>query len=357
MGSGNSHGDLAIQLECGSYFSGQEITGMIHISIKSALDSSTLYLRFCGKEKTAWTETRTETTTDAEGKSTSTTVTDYYGGKSKICNFSKAIYVWHNMLLPGQYSLPFSFTIPDNIPSSFHYNRGSTQAHISYSVRGLIQSMSNSRIKGKTQVFIKQAVGMFNLNLKLEKFARMRSWCFGKGNCAIKVEYPQDTYNPSQIANFYVDVDNSESKVDVTGINCILYFTLRMKDNHYGSTFIKEEVIRETVRLNIPSGTRVHQDSGIAISLNLPTKLHTLNEMFTTKGKLIECIYTNVVSAVMDAYCMCCGDNPSIETFMNIVPNIILQPSAPVAPPGWSPEILSSVAIQYEPSAPEYVYN
>jgi hypothetical protein len=56
---------------------------------------------------------------------------------------------------------------------------------------------------------------------------------------------------------------------------------------------------------------------------------------------------------------MCCGDSPSIKTFMNIIPNMIAQPSAPVAPEGWNPEVLERVNIVCEagpqPSAPELV--
>lgn len=359
MGSSNSHGDIAIQLESYSNFTGQEITGMIHLNVKLALEPCTLYLRFFGKEKTAWTETRTETSTDSDGNSTSNTVTDYFNGKLKICNFAKAIYSWPTTLLPGQYSLPFCFILPENIPSSFHYKSGSTEADIVYRIQGFVQSISNQKIKGKTRISIKQAVGKFNSNLKIEKRASIKSCCFSQGNCKISVSYPQDTYNPTQIANFYAEIDNSGSKVAVTGVNCRLFFSLRIKDTYKRIKFIKEEVLRETAHLRIAPGQSLLQSSSASLSLNLPSKKHLLDEMFSTKGSLIECIYTNEVNAIMDTSCMCFGDQPSISTYMNIVPNLIVQPSAPVAPPGWNPEVLNRVSVSYEPryeiepSAPE----
>ena len=363
MGSSNSHGDIAIQLESYSNFTGQETTGMIHLNVKSQIESCTLYLRFFGKEKTAWTETRSESSVDSDGKSKSETVTDYFNGKLKICNFSRAIYSWHDKLSPGQYSLPFSFILPGNIPSSFHYKSGSTEAGIYYRIQGFVQSVSNQKIKGKTRISIKQPVGTFNSNIKIEKRASIKSCCYTQGNCKISVFYPQDTYNPSQIANFYAEIDNSGSKVAVIGVNCRLLFSLRIKDDYRRTKVIKEEVLRETSDLNIAPGQALMQSSSVAVSLNLPSKKHLLDEMFSTKGALIECVYTNEVSAVMNSSCMCFGDQPSINTSMTIVPNLIVQPSAPVAPPGWNPEVLDRVRVSYEPryeiqpSAPEYMEN
>ena len=361
MGCGNPYGDLAIQLETLSSFSGQEITGIIHVSVKSFLDSSTLLLRFKGKEKTAWTETRTETTRNADGTSNSRTVTDYYSGKFKIFDFSRVIYSWPAGIRKGQFSLPFSFILPNNIPGSFHFSEGSTKADIIYNFQAVVLSSTNQKIKGKTPICIKQITQNFNSNLTLTKSARMKTWCFfNKGSCDLSVSYPQDTYSPSQIATFYVEVDNSNSKLNISSISSRLFYNLRIRDSNHRTHFIKKDVINDSVNINISSGQRLLQSSGVEINLNLPSKSSLLSQMYSTTGRLIECMYTNEIRADVDGSCMCCGDRPSIQTYMNIIPNIIAAPSAPTAPDDWNPMVLERVNLVcdsrplIEPSAPEW---
>ena len=119
----NRFGSLVIQLEHWYSYSGQEISGLIHILVPAPLDPCTLFLRFKGKEKTSWTESKTETSTDSEGNSKSETINLYYSGKHKIVDFSIPIYSWSDGLMQGSYCLPFNFVLPTNIPGSFYHHR------------------------------------------------------------------------------------------------------------------------------------------------------------------------------------------------------------------------------------------
>ena len=102
----NQNGGMHIQLENTSLFNGEAAIGIIHIIIQIPMNPSTLYLIFKGKEVTHWEESRTETVSNAGGTSSSRTVTDYYNGKARICNFHYPIYRWDYVIPPGGYSLP-----------------------------------------------------------------------------------------------------------------------------------------------------------------------------------------------------------------------------------------------------------
>lgn len=380
MGASNTHGGIALKLETNQSFVGQEISGLIQILVKKPLERSTLYLRFCGKEKTAWTEHRQEGSSTQNNSSHHRAI--HHKGKVKIRDFSKAIFNWNN-LLPGQYSLPFTFVLPNNIPSSFHFNLGHAFADIVYRLQAVIIDIKNRKIKGKTYILIKNPALRFNSNIFMEKLARMNCCCVSKGNCKINVRIPQDTYCPAQVANFIVEINNTNSRVSVNGITCRLFYYLRIKNNGLGVHFITNELLRDTVNVNIPPGSNMVENP-ITVPLRLPAIKQQLFQMLTTKGALIECVYTCEISADMDTSCMCFGDSPTVISNIIIVPNLINLPPPPVipsasvpfesnpvpsvpleeaefeyvppdyvppeAPPDWRPEVLNRVSVSCDPS-------
>lgn len=346
----NKHGGMIIQLENSSCFGGQETTGMIHLKIHSPIGPSTLYLIFKGKEQTHWETTRTVSETNASGQSTSRTVTDYHDGKAKVCNFHYPIYRWDYPLNPGGYSLPFAFFLPTNIPGSFHYQRGSTKADISYKFHAKLISVHDEKLKARALVQVRQSAYMYNANILADKHARMKTWCCcDKGECKISVVFPQDSYNPTQIANCKAEIDNSQSKLDVLRVSCSLISSLRLKCSSSNTFFNKETVISEVIPRGIPAGASPLVNSSIELSLNLPSRMQTLSNMHSTTGRLIDCLYTIEVKAEMDGSCMCCGDTPKVENIMKIIPNAVIVPSAPEAPPDWNPSVLQPISLQYDP--------
>ena len=83
----NHSGGIGIQLEKYSCLDGEEVNGVVYISLQKPIAPATLYLRFIGKESTYWEETHREhhkvgnVTIDRN-------VTSYYEGKKKVCNFN-----------------------------------------------------------------------------------------------------------------------------------------------------------------------------------------------------------------------------------------------------------------------------
>ncbi|OMJ90198.1 hypothetical protein SteCoe_7492 [Stentor coeruleus] len=343
MGSKNSHGTIYIQLEQSSSSGGEEVIGIIHISLKTLLSSPTLILSFKGKETTHWEETRTVSTKNSDGESDSETVTDYYDGKYLICDHRHSVFKWNNELTPGDYSIPFTFILPENIPGSFSYTSSSTLAKIQYKFYAQITTSSH-KVSGKVLIHIHQDITIFNTNIILDRSAKMRSWCFyNKGTCTISAHSPQDTYNPSQTAVFFVNVNNSRSQLAIQSISCELFCNLRLQSSSKTNKFIKESLIKKNFPMKInPFDEELHEPMEIYIELG--QKLNSLQSMYSTKGIIINCSYTCRIEAVMEARLMCCGEYPRIEMPMIIIPNVIQpQPSAPIDPQDWRPEILPQV--------------
>ena len=345
----NNYGTLVVQLENWFSYSGQQVKGLIHILVPAPLDPCTLFLRFKGKEKTSWSVTTSSTTTDSEGNSKTEYTTTNYSGKHKIFDLSRPIFSWSDGLQAGSYSLPFSFVLPNNIPGSFHYNV-SDEADIIYKFQGIVVSSLYKKIKGKTPIFIKQYIQNFNTNLQASRSVRMTSCCcIDKGICSLNVSYPQDTYSPSQVASFFVEVNNSDCKLNVLSITSRLMCNLSFKDNYNERYIGKYEVLRNTIDVRISPGEALLNNSGVAINLNLPS-VKNLNNMCTTYGRLIQCTYTNEIFANVDGSCLSIYDLPSIHSTMYIVPNQISKPPMPVAPEGWNPVVLERVNLSFDDS-------
>lgn len=344
MGSKNSHGTIYIQLEQSSSSGGEEVIGIINISLKIPLPSPTLTLSFKGKEITHWEETRSISTINSDGESDSETVTDYYDGKHLICDHKYSVFKWNNELPPGDYSIPFTFVLPENIPGSFYYYSSPTSAVIQYKFYAQLTTPSH-KVSGKVPIHVHQDITVFNTNIVLDRSARMRSWCFyNKGTCTISAHSPQDTYNPSQTAIFFASVNNSRSQLAIQSLSCELFCNLRLQSSSKTCKFIKESLIKKQFPMrinpldeNLPEPVEMHMELG--------QKLNSLQSMYSTKGMIINCSYTCRIEAVMEARLMCCGDYPRVEMPMIIVPNVIEpQPSAPIDPQDWRPEMLPQVS-------------
>lgn len=344
----NQHGGIVIQLESSTCFGGTEITGMVHMSVQTPISPSTLYLIFKGKEKTHWEVTRTEKH-NIGGQKISHTVTDYYDGKEKICNYHYPIYKWDYDMPVGGYSLPFTFLLPNNVPGSFHYASNTTLASIQYKFHAKLIGINGEKLKGRAVIQVKQASFGYNTNIQASKHANMKTWCcYDKGICKVSTVFPQDTYNPTETVNCIAEIDNSASKLDVLSVSCGLVSSIRLKCSGTHTHFVKQTIVSQTIPNVIKAGTSPLINSNVEMSLNLASRINELSEMHSTTGKLIECMYTLEVSANTEGSCMCCGDTPKVETIAKIIPNSLIEPSAPVAPPNWNPSVLQPVRLEYD---------
>jgi Arrestin (or S-antigen), N-terminal domain len=345
----NRSGGIGIQLQNSSYFDGDDVSGFIHINVAIPIAQSTVYIIFKGKEVTRWEETKT-ITENVNGKSETRTIVEHFHGKNRICNFNFPIYKFEYGLAPGGYSLPFTFRLPPNIPGTFYYADGTTKAIIEYKFHVKLLSATNDNLKGKLPMSIRQRVINYETNVALNKVARMSTWCcIDKGTCKIDVIHSQDTYNPTQVANLSVAVDNTDSKLRVRTITNHLYYSLRIKDKHGRNKFIKNNLISLNVPIGIAPGGVMNGTNAAQLRIDLPSRMNTLNNMYSTKGQLIDCMYTIETEADMDGSCMCCGEYPKVSAIMNIVPVGVIVPIMPQAPPGWNPQTLEAINLQYDP--------
>jgi hypothetical protein len=111
MGNKNGIEELSLHIEKNCCFCGEEVTGVVNLKIEKFLDRPVLMLNFKGMEKTEWSESNDDS--DSDGLNGSETT---YKGDCPIFTISKELYSWEDGLKPGNYSIPFAYILPSEVP-------------------------------------------------------------------------------------------------------------------------------------------------------------------------------------------------------------------------------------------------
>jgi hypothetical protein len=277
-------------------------------------------------------------------------VTDTYSGKKHICNLIYPIYNFDQGIGTQDYSLPFAFNLPSNIPGSFEYSSGTTLAKIGFKFHAKLMSGSNVLVKGKDHIHIRQPILTARADIVLNRNAVMKTWCcVSKGQCGISAVLQKDVYCPSEHADFSVEIDNSASKLTVESVQARLYYTIRLKDGSGRTHLVKGMVLDQKIPCSLKPGGVARGGDAVFSRLELATKRDVMQNVFTANGDLVECAYTIELEANMDGNCMCCGDYPRVGTEVRISPDLVIVPVVPAVPAGWSPVMLQHAELSYDP--------
>lgn len=129
------------------------------------------------------------------------------------------------------------------------------------------------------------------------------------------MQLTQDSFHASQAAISLIDIDNSDSELHIERINSKLYCSIRLKDNSTSTHFTKEILIDSLFPVRIRAKSSLLNVSPNEIILDLPS-VNQLESMFTTKGNLLDYLYTHEVEAQINSNCICCGSLPKVKLFI-----------------------------------------
>ena len=128
--SGNSHqqdvGQAWVDLQKPYYSPGEQINGYVNLRLTSSIPSSSLLFEFRGEEFVNLVKMETETyeRINSEGETVESTkeVPRFYSKNRVFYNFSNPLSTFQSSVIPpGQYSIPISFLLSPNNPSTFKH--------------------------------------------------------------------------------------------------------------------------------------------------------------------------------------------------------------------------------------------
>lgn len=148
-------GYLYVKTDRPYYYPGNVVYGKIYIRLEVPMNAKHLELKIKGKEKASFLYRETI----KEGERTRT-VTRKAKMSKKILEFNGICFQFTQLLLPGDYTIPFEFTLPTNLPSSIMYhNKGHSdhpKAHVKYSARATIVTHEKKVLKYKQMLIIQE---------------------------------------------------------------------------------------------------------------------------------------------------------------------------------------------------------
>ena len=259
---GNSeaaNGYLAVQAETRNIQAGGEITGVIHFHLQTPLRAESLGLKFSGKEYCCWVVGRD----DSESSAT------IYRGKTHIVKYLFPLFVFRDsQVAPGDYSFPFKIVTPANLPGSFNYQFGTTEARIKYLLSGYLSSSTVKVKRVKAEVGVTQVMSEVIVSLQDSVSAQITTCCcLRKGEVKLSATISKSAYVPGEMCNLNIEVDNSKALLDVTAFKGTLFRTIRLISNNGSTTVLKVPLTEATAQHRVAAGETLSGSAAIRMSL------------------------------------------------------------------------------------------
>ena len=135
----HAHGYLMLQTAKPFYYPGEVVTGTVYLRATAPIDVTHIDLEVKGGEKASFEERvrRNDEWHDEKRKT-----------KKTLLHFHHPCFTFAvPTLAPGDYAIPFSFTLPAHVPSSLYYKNKHIQAKpkakVKYHIRATLKGHNN----------------------------------------------------------------------------------------------------------------------------------------------------------------------------------------------------------------------
>jgi hypothetical protein len=349
----SSYGFIAIQLNQQKYFPGSQVNGWIYLNILKPFHTNSLQILITGKEKTKVVYVTTNS--DDHGSHR-----DVHTDKAK-----KEFFAYHYEIhshLPdqfpgGQYSYPFSFLLPYNLPPSFAFEwteeGKKCYGKIEYKVKAvLMQQKTKKMLQYKAPILLDRApVNAPQLSPEGVYEENVKGYCgTDKGYLRIRSIVEKAEYQVGETANIQVEVDASKMNAHINAIKCTLRQYVTVKGRHHTKHHNMEIGRRDLP--GIPIGQIIAGSQAFRLSMPIST-MGPFQSNVT--GENVQCYYALEQLCEVDR-CQCY--NPDAKSALNII--VINSPMGAFQLPNipsnvpWQPQMMSPQV--FSPSA-QYAIN
>jgi len=199
---------------------GDLVSGSLLINLLSPVNCTGIYLKISGKEYVHWSEER--------GSGDSKRTVYYTGGRTLFKHLvplqSEFI---QNMI--GQFSFPFTFPLPNNLPGSYTYPHGGLTAFVQYKIKGVVavEGTFKSNIRSFMELRVVEREKQIERVLCKADTAVKSCCCFNKGMMRMSAYTDGDVYHPGDQVKVFATITN-ESTLAVKRIVVEIYAWLKV---------------------------------------------------------------------------------------------------------------------------------
>lgn len=267
--------------------SGNEITGKVFIHLLEPVMSSKLVLLFRGKEKTYFKK-----------QSRSGKYYKEYFGNWTTKKFGADLAEF-DLLPPGEHYFPFSFETPLDLAGSFELYSKKAKASIEYYLKVVLADVSKSKmIKKKAKIWVIQGLIMISPLVTEFQTPVMTCSCIQRGFCDITITLNKECFYTNEEFEILVSVNNSQARVDINSVECILWLVCRLKSNEGQVHFFRKCVYSNQSNDEIKHKTVNGRYDEFRCIMKFPLMHKDFDMKFcqTTLGKILQCTYSLQVS-------------------------------------------------------------
>lgn len=142
------HGNIYCQTDKAYFVAGENITGKIYLNLSMSFPAHSLEIEVKGKEKCKWVTRENQQV--KHGEETRNEFVDVvHKGENKILTYKVPVYYFPGGMAPaGQYTFPFSFALPGNIPATLFYcGIDKAMANIKYKIKAILEPSLGFNVK------------------------------------------------------------------------------------------------------------------------------------------------------------------------------------------------------------------
>ena len=243
----NGNGPLTINLKKYDYFPGEFVEGNIILHPTTPLVLSDIYLSVIINE--SW-----NVQTDiAVAESSEKVVATHRVGAANILRINSALI----NLNPGQYNFPFKFKLQENFPPCFEYPKNGQRGYLRYTLKAQLYS-TVCQGESNVHIFIKTSARTLNSPLNYGIQISLKKIGVNNGTTVLRTSYKQN-YSPIRgKAVIDVEIDNTQGKAKVKGINLklvrrIQYKKLQEAKNRYN---LENLIANYSTLIDVPPKTK-----------------------------------------------------------------------------------------------------
>lgn len=160
-------GYLFVKTDRPYYYPGNVVYGKIYIRLECPMDAKNLEIKISGKEKASFLRRETEHYHE-NGEQKTRQVTKKEKCFKQLIDVTAHCFAFGSRLMPGDYTVPFEFTIPAHLPASIMYHNihhhDKPKAHIKYNVKAIVHNHDRTQLKYKQMLILHEPPVAFQEN-------------------------------------------------------------------------------------------------------------------------------------------------------------------------------------------------
>ena len=354
----SQYGQIYLQTDKTAYHAGETVTGTIFLNLVSHYPGSQLFLKFKGKEIAHYVGS------ESDGDHTRDVM---YSDKKEVIKQEALVHSW-DTLLPGQFSIPFSFLLAPNLPPSFYQQGRRYLASLEYQLEAYLKPHldKDPKMKYKQPINLRETILPVAGDLPSTVTTPLKTCCCCKqGSNVLEANFEKNYYSPGENAQVTMELDNSGTKLQNRQVVFSLKQRLEIRPKGIRLKFDFVKVKQELPGIMKGSNTNVgtlnvvlprfptENDFNKEIDTKNPktwelVRLKENNDVITstTQSSLITSSFYLEVSCPMSG---CCATLPVAKLPIGIFSPNFQLPNVN-APDNWHPVALDNITLAFTPN-------